>query len=237
MRKIALLLLITIPLVALAIWIGWYSPVLGVRAVTVTLSEAPTSAGPLTEEQVVAVAGVPAQTPLLRVDAEQVAARVSQMPEVRSVRVTREWPSTLHIDVRRRVPVAVVAEAGAYRLVDGEGVTMRALDAPIEGVALVDAAGEGLPAAVAVAHDLPGWLLPKVELIRASTRNDVTLVLRSGSSVLWGSADQGRLKGDVLRALMRTRAERYDVSAPGVPTTSDGTVASAPSTSTSPALP
>jgi cell division protein FtsQ len=37
--------------------------------------------------------------------------------------------------------------------------------------------------------------------------------------VLWGSAEQGELKAQVLAALLQRRAGVYDVSAPELPTT------------------
>ena len=223
MRKVALALLIVIPLIGAAVWLVGFSPFLAVSTVEVSISEAPEIAGPLTAEEVTAAVAVPEGTPMVRVDTAAIEQRISALPLVRSVEVDRDWPTTLRIDVRRRVPVAVTSTPGGYELVDRDGVVLRPVDGPVEGVPYVEATGEGTAAAIEVAHDLPGWLAPKVQVIEASTRNDVTLRLRNGATVLWGSSDEGKLKGEVLRALLRTDAHRYDVSAPGVPTTADDT--------------
>ena len=49
----------------------------------------------------------------------------------------------------------------------------------------------------------------------------ISLVLRDGRVVVWGSAEQSEDKAAVLAALLRARdAQRYDVSVPGQPVTS-----------------
>ena len=52
--------------------------------------------------------------------------------------------------------------------------------------------------------------------------DQITLRLRDGREVLWGSADQSAEKAEVLAGLLaaRPKASGYDVSVPGMPTTS-----------------
>ena len=49
--------------------------------------------------------------------------------------------------------------------------------------------------------------------------DDVDLHLKSGVLVHWGSAEQAAAKTEVLLALLRHKADVYDVSAPELPTT------------------
>ena len=52
------------------------------------------------------------------------------------------------------------------------------------------------------------------------TIDQITLVLRDGREVLWGSADESALKAQVIdRLLVSQKAGVYDVSVPGSPTT------------------
>jgi cell division protein FtsQ len=51
------------------------------------------------------------------------------------------------------------------------------------------------------------------------TVDQISLVLRDGRTVVWGSADESGLKAKVLAVLLRQRAQTYDVSVPGQPTT------------------
>jgi cell division protein FtsQ len=197
---------IVVPILLAVGWLLWFSPWLAVTQVQVTVSSAPEVAGPLTPDEVSAVAEVQTGTPL---------------PAVESVAVSRSWPDAIVIDVVRRTPVALVASSSGYDVVDASGAVIRNV-ATIEGdLPVVRATGDGVGAAVAVARELPEEIRRKVVGIEASTRNDVTLLLRNGSEVMWGSAQDGAFKAKVLQTLFQVDAKYYDVSAPGVPATSD----------------
>ncbi|MGI9197413.1 MAG: cell division protein FtsQ/DivIB [Candidatus Nanopelagicales bacterium] len=221
MRRLLWALAVVLPVAAVAVWIGWFSPWFALDTVDVRISAAAESAGPLTAAEVTAVVTVPEGTPLLRVSTSEVEAQVAALPQVASVTVTRSWPSTLVIDVTRRVPVAAVPDGTAYDIVDAAGVVIRQSPTPVKDVPTVTAASAGLEAALLVVRDLPDWLREKVQSVEASTRNDVTLNLRNGSIVTWGSAQENEYKAQVLKVLLEVKALRYDVSAPSVPSTSD----------------
>lgn len=221
MKRAIIAALVVVPVVGALIWLAWFSPWLAVSQVQVTVGPAPELAGPLTPDEVRAVAGVEPGTPLLRVPTEEISTRVSALPQVESASVTRAWPDTIVIDVVRRQPIALVASSRGYDLVDASGAVVASLPAPDDGVPVVDASEQGLAAALSVAQGLPEDLRRKVTSIEATTRNDVTLVLRDGATVMWGSADEGEMKARVLQTLFQTKARWYDVSAPGVPATSD----------------
>lgn len=227
MKRWLIPLLIIVPIVLAVVWLAWFSPWLAVSRVEVSVSSAPEVAGPLTAEEVTVVAGVPQGEPLLRVDTGAIEQRIAQVPQVESVTVTRAWPDAVVIDVVRRTPVALVASATGYDVVDGEGAVIRTVSSVEEvssgedGVPVVRASGDGVAAAVAVARDLPEEIRRKVVSIDATTRNDVTLQLRNGAQVMWGSAEDGGVKAEVLLVLLKVDAKYYDVSSPGVPATSD----------------
>jgi len=215
-------LAVIVPVLAAVAWIGWFSPWFSLDTVEVRIASASEAAGPLTSQEVEAVVQVPAGTPMLRISPSEVEERVAALPQVASVTVTRDWPTTLVVDVQRRQPVAAVpAVTGGYDIVDSSGVIIRQSSTPVDGVPMVRASGAGLEAAIAVVRDMPDWLRDKVEGIEASTRNDVTLLLRNGSIVTWGSAEENAFKAEVLQVLLKVKALRYDVSAPGTPATSD----------------
>ncbi|MFM8515249.1 MAG: cell division protein FtsQ/DivIB [Actinomycetota bacterium] len=102
------------------------------------------------------------------------------------------------------------------------GAVIRTVPGVEEGVPVVRASGDGLTAAIAVARELPEEIRRRVVTVEASTRNDVTLILKNGAEVLWGSAEEGPFKAEVLLVLLKeVDARFYDVSAPGVPATAD----------------
>ena len=70
-----------------------------------------------------------------------------------------------------------------------------------------------------VLTSLPDDIRQKVVSLKATTRDDVELTLKSSAIVRWGSAEQAELKAEVTRALLKRKAKIYDVSAPELPTT------------------
>ena len=83
----------------------------------------------------------------------------------------------------------------------------------------VRAEGGALAAATSVVNGLPADLLKRVVSVSATTLDDIDLHLRSGDVVRWGSALDSETKAEVLQALLRRKADLYDVSAPELPTT------------------
>lgn len=216
------LVALLVPVIAAAVWAGWFSSWLGVDNVRINVSgTVPASTGEFPVSEVEAVIDVPTGTPLLRVPTDEIAARISALPQVRSVDIIREWPNTLVIDIERRIPIAVAQGPDGFDLVDLEGMVVAVVPQQPSDLPFVAATGAGLPAALAVAAELPPWLAEQTTLVGATTRNDVTLELDSGAQVRWGDASQGALKAQVLQALLSPEWDRYDVSSPAVPTTSN----------------
>jgi cell division protein FtsQ len=189
--------------------------------------------------QVLAAAGVPLGTPLMRVNTTQVARRVEAIRQVAAATVTKNWPDHLAITVRERVPVVAVRMAGGgYDLVDPDGVmvrwaTRRPGALPLFLTTLPGSALRGDPAleqTSAVLAELPSWLLRSVaEVSVAGTatsaqatpgaQQQVTLYLRDHKTVVWGGTDRAAQKDKELAILMRHPVRYFDVSAPGTAVT------------------
>jgi cell division protein FtsQ len=202
-------------------WLLWATPVLGVREVRVT------GTGILTQEQVRAAAAVPDRTPLLRVDGDEVAARVAGLPPVARVRIGRDWPRTLVIEVVERTPVAAVPAEGGFRLVDAEGVVFHVVpEAPAELPLVVLAEpGPDDPAtrsALTVLAALTPRLRADLDTLTVAGPADIELSLRSGPRVLWGDETDSDEKARVATALLDldglpdSDEPTIDVSAPEV---------------------
>ena len=90
-------------------WAGWFllhTPLFSARSVTVTGNVHETAA------QVVAQAGLAGHPPLLDVDAGAAAARLEQLPWVRTATVHVSWPDGVHIAVTEETPRFAVSAAG-----------------------------------------------------------------------------------------------------------------------------
>jgi len=210
---------------AIVIGAGWAllgNRVLVVRSVTVTGTRL------LSPGQVIVAADVPPGTPLLRVDAGAVARRVDAIPQVASATVTKDWPDRLVIAVTERVPVMAVRMAGGgYDLVDQTGVVVRWAKVqpaalPLLRTSLPGAALRGsaeVVAAAGVLAELSPWLAGQVTAVQATLlaqgAEQVTLDLRDGKTVQWGSPGDAAQKNREVAILLPGGAHQIDVSVPG----------------------
>jgi cell division protein FtsQ len=55
--------------------------------------------------------------------------------------------------------------------------------------------------------------------LRVLSADRIEIRLLSGATVMWGSAEQSDLKGEVLTGLLARSASHYDVSSPSHPAT------------------
>jgi cell division protein FtsQ len=151
-----------------------------------------------------------------------VQARVQALADVRSAEVTRTWPDTVTITVEERTPVAVVEIGGQLRGLDVEGVVFRAFRSPPEGLPRVqtpaDTSRDALLEAAGVVSALPADLTRRLDHVEVATVDQISLALRDGRTVVWGSAEESEAKAEVLTALLEQPGSTYDVSVPGQPT-------------------
>lgn len=215
--RILVAVLVVIAIAGIA-WLVWFSSVLAVASVRVVGVEH--AADGAVADQVLRTAAVPIGVPLARFDADAAQQAVAALPWVASVDVRRGWPNEVVIAVAERTAVARLdAGSGPQKAVDQDGVAFDPVGALDKRLPILDATGDGVKASVAVLATLPADLGRRVVSVRASSLDDVELTLRSGDLVRWGSADDADRKAEVLAALMKRKADLYDVSAPGLPTT------------------
>ena len=177
----------------------------------------------LTVSDITRAAEVPVGEPLATVDLAAIERKVSSLGEVRSVDVSRQWPHDLLIEVEEREPVAVVRLGDQLRNLDSDGVIFGDRKRQPGNLPMVETAtdtdSDALREAAAVAGALEPAFLATVDHLEVATVDQITLVLRDGRIVKWGSAEQSEEKAEVLSALLSRQAEVYDVSVPGSPTT------------------
>lgn len=206
--------------VVLALFAGWAllaSSWLSAQQVNVAGEDA------LTDQQVIAAAQINSGDPLLTLDLQAVENRVSALRMVASASVHRVWPQTVEITVTERQPVAALRIVGGrWGLLDATGVLFRHARAQpalpvVEGPAAGDRAT--LTAAATVVDALPNQLIRELRIVRAVSMDSITLQLKDGRVVRWGSSQDSAEKVRVLQVLLDRRARRYDVSVPAQPTT------------------
>jgi cell division protein FtsQ len=204
-------------LVGGGIWAVYGSSLLAVEGVEVTGTQT------LDDDHVRAVAAVPTGEPLASVDLAGIQRRVEALAVVKSADVSREWPHKIRIEIEERVAIAVVEIGGQLRGMDASGVVFRDYHRAPPGlpriVTSTAISPDALREAARVVSALPEEVSTIVDHVEVQTVDEISLVLRDGRTVRWGSADQSAEKAEVLAALLKSNpdASAYDVSVPGNP--------------------
>ncbi|MEO5708296.1 MAG: FtsQ-type POTRA domain-containing protein [Nocardioidaceae bacterium] len=213
-RRVVIALLLVV-LVAGSVWLVFASSVLAVSGVRVEGTQV------LDPRVVRRAAAVSTGAPLATVDLEAIGRRVERLPAVLRVDVSRSWPDAVRIDVTEREAVAVVARGASLRGLDATGVMFRGYPSRPRSLPLIRVNGrtraDALAEAASVAGSLPSAISGKVDFVEVRTVDTISLRLRNGDTVRWGSAADSDAKGRVLAVLLRQRASVYDVSVPGQP--------------------
>jgi cell division protein FtsQ len=229
-RQIALVLGGVLLVVGLG-YLVLFSPVFALDPAKATVTGAGTV---VAVDQVQAVVARHDGTPLPRLDMGTLRSELLQVPGVRDATVSRDWPQGLTITLVSREPVAAVPEREApqgtagpgFALLDQDGVQVgRSATAPtglpVVSVPVDDA--RTLQSVLSVVRQLPAALAAQVGGVSAQTQDTITMTLRDGVTVNWGSADESALKAAVLNALRASPAAAHvhtiDVSAPRMPIT------------------
>ncbi|MDO9486320.1 MAG: FtsQ-type POTRA domain-containing protein [Actinomycetota bacterium] len=210
-RRLRIILAIFFAGVLIAVgWMIWFSSLLTANAVTVVGVQGAAA------QEVHNTASVPLGVPLAQLDTDAIAQHLSTISWIDHIDVRRGWPHDVVIAV---TPRTAIATRGDGFVVDASGVAFTPVADVPAGLPTVQAEDLGLVAAMGVLTSLPDDLRQKIVALRATTRDDVELTLKSSEIVRWGSVEQAELKAQVTRALLKRKAKIYDVSAPELPTT------------------
>jgi cell division protein FtsQ len=198
---------------------AYRTPVLGLHQVSVTARSGELS--PAVHDAVTAAVDVPIDTPLVSIDLEAVRKAALGVPEVATASVSRQWPHGLMIVVTQRTPAAVTSANGALWLLDATGSAYLRVDTghvpagllPVE-LATPGPGDRATMAALSVIGELPGGIRSMVVSVTARSPYAVTLALRDGRTVIWGSPDQGPQKAQILPAVLAQPGKTYNISDP-----------------------
>jgi len=202
-----------------------FSPLLAVSTISVSGTRL------LTADQVQAALEPLKGKPLPQITDEEVDRLLEPLIQIKSVRTQARPPSDLVVEVRERVPVALVKQGEQYQQVDVDGVQLAATTDPASVALPVIDGGAGtigkdlFQATAAVLGALPPEVLAKLSNASAQSVDAVELKLVDGQTIVWGNASERELKAKVLEALLKVPADPknpvrvYDVSVPRHPVT------------------
>jgi cell division protein FtsQ len=192
----------------------------------------------LTDRQVREAAEVPVGSPMISVDTDAIEARLRRkLPRIDSVDVVRSWPHGIGLKVTERTPVLIVENSGKrgkYVEVDAKGVRFATVSHAPKGVPALELtvsqstglrrfpADRLLREAVRVAGDIPAAVARDTRTVKVRSYDSISLELKGGRTVEWGSGEKGRAKARALTALMKAapEARHFDVSVPTAPASS-----------------
>ena len=213
---------------------GWFllhTPIFSARSVTVTGNVHETTA------QVMAQSGLAGQPPLLDVDTSAVAARLEQLPWVRTATVSVGWPDGVHIAVTEETArFAAKTAAGAWELLSPDGRVLAASASQPPGLMVLTVPQPpGAPGTVLSAKDAPGLrvasTLPpsfvgQVTAVTVEPAGWVQLALTTPVLVDIGSPTELTAKyedvSSILAGATLHNGDVIDVSVPDAPTVTPG---------------
>lgn len=176
-------------------------------------------------KEVIKLSGIKMGQPIARVNSSAVKRKLLTLPQILDVKVNRQLPSTVVIDLTmRNIEIAVTAPGGGYLVGDSSGVTFAKVSRVPRGIPIIKTSTSKalLSQTLLVFHSLPTKIQNRVISIEANTRDSITFNLTQGIRIIWGGSQEQELKMEVLSALLadpkNKRVKNFDISSPLAPT-------------------
>lgn len=189
-----------------------YSPLFAVEKITVVGTD--TLDGASVQEALSSQQG----RPLALVDSSEVKEALTSFPLIETYALEVRPPHELVVRITERTPVGVLASDAGHSLVDAAGVILATTPTAPKGHPKLEITGgldsRAFRAAGTVVRSLSTELRSALVTVRASSGDDVALILSGGTTVIWGSPEDSSQKSMNLSAIMKAvpDARSYDVS-------------------------
>lgn len=185
-----------------------FTPAMPVDAVSVE------GAVNLPAEEVEALSGIEAGTPMGRVDVRGAAHRVAGNPWVDSATVKRQWPNAVDITVVEHTPVAWLDQSGEPHLINSEGKDFVVAQPPVGAVQLTGIGDEQMREAVEVAAAITDPARPQVRELTTDGAHNFVLKVEGDRTVVWGAAQDNRNKALALETVLQLPGQSFNISNP-----------------------
>ncbi|MBA1837252.1 FtsQ-type POTRA domain-containing protein [Corynebacterium sp. zg912] len=168
----------------------------------------------LPAEEVEALSGIEAGTPMGRVDVRGAAHRVAGNPWVDSATVKRQWPNAVDITVVEHTPVAWLDQSGEPHLINSEGKDFVVAQPPVGAVQLTGIGDEQMREAVEVAAAITDPARPQVRELTTDGAHNFVLKAEGDRTVVWGAAEDNRNKALALETVLQLPGQSFNISNP-----------------------
>ena len=215
----------TIILVSLLAYLLGWSGLMTVDQIKVSGISKTQKVSTLTAKEVIKLSGIKIGQPIARVNASSVKRKLLALPQVLDVKVNRQLPSSVLIELKmRKVEIAVTAFGEGFLVGDASGVTFAKVKKVPRGVPIIKTSTSKflLSQTLQVFQTLPTKIQNRVISIDAKTRDSITFNLTRGVQIIWGGAEEQELKIEVLNQLLadpnNKNVKNFDISSPLAPT-------------------
>jgi len=216
---------VAITLVSLLAYLLGWSGLMTIDQIKVSGLSKTQKVSNLTAKEVIKLSGIKISQPIARVNASSVKRKLLTLPEILDVKVNRQLPSSVLIELKmRKVEIAVTASGGGFLIGDASGVTFAKVNKVPRGVPIIKTSTSKflLSQTLLVFQSLPTKIQNRVISIDAKTRDSITFNLNEGVQIIWGGSQEQDLKIEVLNALLadpnNNKVKNFDISSPLAPT-------------------
>lgn len=173
--------------------------------------------------QVEEAAGVPEGENLLRVNAREAASGVAGLDWVDSATVSRDFPSTLTINVAEHKAVAFVKRDNKPILIDDKGEEFTSAEPPagtVEVTGSVDSGSSQTQDAVRAIAALSDEVRNQVATLEVADQYSLTFTTKDGRRVFWGASDSNdEDKAHAFATVLKMEGREWNISNPELVTT------------------
>ena len=197
-------------IVAVLAAVAPFTPVVPMRGINVHGNHV------LTEEYVQQLADIEPDTPMGRVDVRRAAQNIAADPWVETVTVSRDWPSSVDVEVTEHVAVAFIVQDDGTHLIDSNGVDFLVAEPPPQAIELVGAPvedAEAMAAVVDIAASISEQARNEVAAIDVAPLNHV-LRTNDGRTIVWGASEDNENKSYALEAVLQMEGREFNITNP-----------------------
>ena len=209
-RRAALSISGCLGIVAVLAAVAPFTPVVPMRGINVHGNHV------LTQEYVQQLADIAPDTPMGRVDVRRAAQNIAADPWVETVTVSRDWPSSVDVEVTEHVAVAFIAQHDGTHLIDSNGEDFLVAEPPPQAIELVGAPvedAEAMAAVVDIAASISERARNEIAAIDVAPLNHV-LRTNDGRTIVWGASEDNKNKSYALEAVLQMEGREFNITNP-----------------------
>ncbi|MBO8136629.1 MAG: FtsQ-type POTRA domain-containing protein [Desulfotomaculum sp.] len=201
----------------MSVYVLLQSPVFNVKKIEIIGREK------IPREKIIELSGVVLGSNIFKLDLHSGEKKISLLPAVKNVEITRRFPSTIVITVTERRPVALLPVEEGFAELDREGIFLRKAEFIQSSFPVItggDVPGvkpgqkvrnNAVITALTVIDKLPAQLTKQLSEVHVDTKNEVTIYTINGIQGRMGMPENIRQKGSVFLKVLEQIGEEQKI--------------------------